>query len=100
MVPEWNQNFEKALEKDNGRGKLSVLPVMINSFGLSYSFSSILMLVVSVLQFANPQIVNLLIDFVESDDPNWKGYIFPYTFDFGYSPTVYLGISTPCSSLW
>ena len=34
------------------------------------------MLVLSVLQFANPQIVNLLIDFVSSNDPYWKGYLY------------------------
>ena len=34
------------------------------------------MLVLSVLQFANPQLVNILIDFVSSDDPNWKGYLY------------------------
>ena len=32
--------------------------------------------VVCLFQFANPQIVNLLIDFVSSDEPNWKGYLY------------------------
>ncbi len=30
----------------------------------------------STLQFASPQIVNLLIDFVQSDEPVWKGYFY------------------------
>ena len=36
------------------------------------------MLLLSLLQFASPQIVNLLIDFVSSEDPLWKGLF--YTF--------------------
>ena len=28
------------------------------------------------MQFASPQIVNLLIDFVQSDEPQWKGYLY------------------------
>ena len=30
----------------------------------------------STLQFASPQIVNALISFVSSDEPNWKGYFY------------------------
>ena len=40
------------------------------------SITSVISLVLSVLQFANPQIVNLLIDFVSSNDPYWKGYLY------------------------
>ena len=50
--------------------------VMFKAYGPSYSISSVLMLLVSVLQFANPQIVNLLIDFVSSSDAQWKGYLY------------------------
>ena len=49
---------------------------MFKAYGPSYSISSVLMLLVSVLQFANPQIVNLLIDFVSSSDAQWKGYLY------------------------
>ena len=49
---------------------------MFKAYGPSYSISSVLMLLVSVLRFANPQIVNLLIDFVSSSDAQWKGYLY------------------------
>ena len=49
---------------------------MAKAFGPAYSVTSVLMFILSVLQFANPLIVNLLIDFVSSDDPDWKGYLY------------------------
>ena len=49
---------------------------MLKAFGPAYSVTSVLMFILSVLQFANPLIVNLLIDFVSSDDPDWKGYLY------------------------
>lgn len=74
IVPQWDKYFDKAQKKDPGN--MSILGVMLRAFGPSYSLSSVLMLVLSVLQFANPQIVNLLIDFVSSEDPDWKGYFY------------------------
>ena len=53
-----------------------LLGVMLKAFGPAYSVTSVLMFILSVLQFANPLIVNLLIDFVSSDDPDWKGYLY------------------------
>jgi len=76
IVPQWDKHFDKALQKDKGQAKVSILGVMVRAFGPAYSITSLLMLALSVLQFANPQIVNLLIDFVSSDDPNWKGYLY------------------------
>ena len=49
---------------------------MINAFGPAYSLSAVIWLFLAVLQFANPQIVNLLIDFVSSSDPDWKGFLY------------------------
>ena len=56
----------------------SILPTLISAFGPAYAFCSLIMLLLSLLQFASPQIVNLLIDFVSSEDPLWKGLF--YTF--------------------
>ena len=33
-----------------------------------------------LLQFASPQILGLIINFVQSDDPNWKGYLYTIMF--------------------
>ena len=59
------------------RGKsLSVLPTLARTFGAAYFLSAVQMLALSILQFASPQIVNLLIAFVTSGEPNWKGYFY------------------------
>lgn len=77
VVPHWDKYFSNALDKAKKEGKtFSILPVMIKSFGPAYSLSSFLSILLSVAQFANPQIVNLLIDFVSSDEPDWKGYLY------------------------
>ena len=77
VVPHWDKYFSSALDKAKKNGKkFSILPVMIKSFGPAYSLSSFLSILLSVAQFANPQIVNLLIDFVSSDEPDWKGYLY------------------------
>ena len=77
VVPHWDKYLSNALDKAKREGKkFSILPVMIKSFGPAYSLSSFLSILLSVAQFANPQIVNLLIDFVSSDEPDWKGYLY------------------------
>lgn len=75
IVPQWDKYFDAALKKKD-KGQVSILGVMLRAFGPAYSITSFIMLLLSVLQFANPQIVNLLIDFVSSADPNWKGYLY------------------------
>eukprot|EP00095_Tigriopus_kingsejongensis_P007287 maker-scaffold313_size211302-snap-gene-0.9 protein:Tk07287 transcript:maker-scaffold313_size211302-snap-gene-0.9-mRNA-1 annotation:"multidrug resistance-associated protein 1 isoform x4" len=77
VIPAWNSCWSKQVKNSKGHD-VSILPTLFKAFGPAYFFSSILMLGVSVLQFASPQIVDLLIAFVSSDDPNWKGYL--YTF--------------------
>ena len=55
---------------------MSIVPTLIYAFGPAYALSALFQLGYSVLQFASPQIVNLLINFVQSDEPQWKGYFY------------------------
>ena len=65
------------MERAGAKGRpLSILPTLAAAFGWSYSYTTLLNVVISVLQFASPQIVSLLIDFVTSDEPAWKGYFY------------------------
>ena len=67
------------MERAGAKGRpLSILPTLSAAFGWSYSYTTLLNVLISVLQFASPQIVGLLINFVTSDEPAWKGYF--YTF--------------------
>eukprot|EP00094_Tigriopus_californicus_P001437 TCALIF_01392-PA protein Name:"Similar to Abcc1 Multidrug resistance-associated protein 1 (Mus musculus)" AED:0.04 eAED:0.04 QI:0/0.8/0.33/0.83/1/1/6/0/1537 len=77
VIPSWDKSWENQVRNANGK-TISILPTLIRAFGPAYFLSSILMFILSILQFASPQIVDLLIAFVSSDDPNWKGYF--YTF--------------------
>ena len=90
VVPIWDKYWNSMLAKKAASlrlnpsgwlsprrlGNLSVLSTMSYAFGPAYALSALYQLGYSVLQFASPQIVNLLIDFVESDEPNWKGYFY------------------------
>ena len=55
---------------------MSIVSTLCKAFGPAYAVSAVLQLIYSVLQFASPQIVNLLINFVETDEEQWKGYFY------------------------
>ncbi|XP_065155853.1 multidrug resistance-associated protein 1 isoform X1 [Atheta coriaria] len=54
----------------------SVLPAIIKSFGPTFLFGALLKLTQDILTFASPQILRLLIDFVENKEEDWKGYFY------------------------
>lgn len=54
----------------------SIMPALIKAFGGTFLFGSCLKLVQDVLTFASPQILKLLINFVGSDEPDWRGYMY------------------------
>lgn len=54
----------------------SIMPALVKAFGGTFLFGSCLKLVQDVLTFASPQILKLLINFVGSDEPDWRGYMY------------------------
>ena len=70
----WDKQWDKHVKTE--KSDYSIVWPLIKAFGPAYAISALYQLGYSVLQFASPQIVNLLIDFVESDDPDWKGYFY------------------------
>ena len=75
--PKWDKNWLRSYEKAKAERKMcSVVPTLIRTYGPALAISGSLQLIYSVLQFANPQIVNMLISFVTSDEPMWKGYFY------------------------
>ncbi|XP_062546114.1 multidrug resistance-associated protein 1 isoform X17 [Armigeres subalbatus] len=54
----------------------SILPALIKAFGPTFAFGSFLKLGQDVLTFASPQILRLIINFVGSDEPLWKGIFY------------------------
>ncbi|KAJ8888977.1 hypothetical protein PR048_008471 [Dryococelus australis] len=75
--------FRKASESISFRGgkqqkavRLSLLGPLLKAFGSTFLFSISLRLTQDLLAFVNPQILRSMIAFVESDDPDWKGYMY------------------------
>lgn len=54
----------------------SILPALIKAFGPTFAFGSFLKLGQDLLTFASPQILRLIIGFVGSDEPLWKGIFY------------------------
>ncbi|XP_063235793.1 multidrug resistance-associated protein 1-like isoform X1 [Bacillus rossius redtenbacheri] len=62
--------------KQGKKRQASVLPAIFKAFGLPFIFGSMLKLGQDILMFISPQILRLLITFVEGDDPLWKGILY------------------------
>nr|CAH7765033.1 unnamed protein product [Callosobruchus chinensis] len=54
----------------------SVLPALFKSFGPMYLFGAFLKLLQDLLTFVSPQILGLLILFVQEKQETWKGYFY------------------------
>ncbi|XP_067207174.1 multidrug resistance-associated protein 1 isoform X3 [Linepithema humile] len=74
-------SFRKAsgqVDFNNGRKKkiASILPPICKAFGATFMFGAFLKLVQDIMTFISPQILKLLIGFIEGDEPMWKGYFY------------------------
>ncbi|GIX88296.1 multidrug resistance-associated protein 1 [Caerostris darwini] len=98
------QNFEEQKLKDgteyivrNGRQdqpkeKINILRSLFKTFAASFFSGSILKLIYDLLQFVNPVILRLLIDYVKSSEPLWIGILYAtLTFLNGTLQSVILG---------
>ncbi|XP_077258461.1 multidrug-Resistance like Protein 1 isoform X5 [Temnothorax americanus] len=90
----WNKNLRKTDEVESakasyrkasgqvdfnsGRKKkiASILPPICKAFGATFMFGAFLKLIQDVMTFISPQILKLLIDFTEGEEPMWKGYFY------------------------
>ncbi|XP_011699213.1 PREDICTED: multidrug resistance-associated protein 1 isoform X1 [Wasmannia auropunctata] len=74
-------SFRKAsgqVDFNSGRKKkeASILPPICKAFGATFMFGAFLKLIQDVMTFISPQILKLLIDFIEGEEPMWKGYLY------------------------
>ncbi|XP_026315311.1 multidrug resistance-associated protein 1-like isoform X2 [Hyposmocoma kahamanoa] len=67
-----SMNFKPESE----RKPASVLPALCLAFGAQFLFGSVLKLINDILTFVSPQLLGLLISFIESKEPVWKGYVY------------------------
>ncbi|KAJ2942610.1 hypothetical protein O0L34_g2077 [Tuta absoluta] len=61
---------------ESERKPASILPALCLAFGGQFFFGSILKLINDILMFISPQLLKLLIGFVETKEPIWKGYLY------------------------
>ena len=80
IIPVWDKNWSLETKQSLIHKKpVSILTTMIRCFGSTFAWSSILNLIYTILQFVSPQLVNLLIGYVESDEPSWRGSLYIVT---------------------
>ncbi|XP_035434175.2 multidrug resistance-associated protein 1 isoform X1 [Spodoptera frugiperda] len=65
-------NFKPESEKKPA----SILPALCLAFGGQFLFGAMLKLFNDVLMFISPQLLKLLIGFVQGKEPIWKGYVY------------------------
>ncbi|XP_069356357.1 multidrug resistance-associated protein 1 isoform X3 [Maniola hyperantus] len=98
VVPKFDKFWEKTLKKrenasgtkatysknaasvnfkpEKERKPASILPALCLAFGGQFFFGALLKLINDVLMFVSPQLLKLLIGFVESKEQIWKGYLY------------------------
>ena len=77
LVPLWETYWNQVREAKKSTGqKAGILIVLVKCFWPTFLLGAIYQLAYVLLQFASPQILGLIISFVQSDDPDWKGYLY------------------------
>ncbi|XP_053612777.1 multidrug resistance-associated protein 1 isoform X2 [Plodia interpunctella] len=61
---------------ESERKPASILPALCLAFGGQFLFGALLKLINDVLMFLSPQLLKLLIGFVEGKEELWKGYLY------------------------
>ena len=59
VIPIWDKHWDKIIK--NKKRDVSILGTLVNSFGVEFACSAVLTAIYTVLQFASPQLVDLLI---------------------------------------
>ena len=84
----WSLNTEDklsetipALEKKmNDTGKISIMSSLFKCYWKTFISLTIFYISKSLLTLVSPQIINLVIGFIEEDEPVWKGYLYMVLF--------------------
>ena len=84
----WSLNSEDKLSvtvpnlenKMNAKGDISILSSLFKCYMMTFVLLTILYIIKTLLNLANPQIINLVIAFIEEDQETWKGYLYMVLF--------------------
>ncbi|XP_041981791.1 multidrug resistance-associated protein 1 isoform X4 [Aricia agestis] len=61
---------------ESERKPASILPALCMAFGGQFLFGAFMKLINDCFMFISPQLLKLLIGFVKSHEPDWKGYMY------------------------
>ena len=89
-MQEFRERWNLAYLKSNNAGSrdVSIWPVLFKTYGPRLSLGILLGIVMYLLQLVNPVILNILLDFIKSQEMQlWKGFFF-------------LGILFLCNLVW
>lgn len=79
LVPLWEKYWSAARKDNKAQGK--IFWVLVQCFWPTFLLGALYQLIYVLLLFASPQILGLIISFVESDEePMWKGYFYTLLF--------------------
>ncbi|XP_018907576.2 multidrug resistance-associated protein 1 isoform X5 [Bemisia tabaci] len=75
------------LSKGGKEGKASILPALCKAFGPTFVFGSLLKLMQDLLTFISPELLKLLINFIQTESElTWRGYL--YAFGLFFTATI------------
>ena len=74
LFPKWDKVWKSATENREKNPNIA-WPLLV-AFGPAFLVGGLYQLAYVLLQFVSPQILNLLIAFVGSNEPSWHGYLF------------------------
>ena len=82
LVPLWETYWYLARKKKSEKTqRAGILPVLAKCFWPTFLLGALYQLVYVLLQFASPQILGLIIKFVQSDEgKDWQGYLYTAMF--------------------
>ena len=83
----WNLNPEDrltttvpALESKLDKDKISIIATLFKCHWQTFIFLTIFYISKTLLSLVNPQIIDMVISFVEEDQETWKGYLYMFLF--------------------
>ncbi|CAG9761169.1 unnamed protein product [Ceutorhynchus assimilis] len=86
LVPMFEERLDKKIQKNRRNVKAggkeeitSVMPILWTIVGRQFIMGVALRLISDVIQFANPKILGLIIGYIGSDEPVWKGILYAST---------------------
>ena len=81
LLGQFNKPWQKRPKDDGTRTaqiKRNVAFVIFSVFWPLFAYCFVLKLIQTVLMFCSPTVLDWLITFMSSNDPNWKGYFYSF----------------------